>query len=93
MHDLNGNVYEWTASLYRPYGYDAADGREAVDADGGRVLRGGSWYTGPTQVRCAYRRGTSRGTGTATTGFALPGPLSKLLSCVHCPLSPENKVK
>ena len=41
--DMHGNVAEWTRSLYRPYPYDAADGRNAVDAPGKRVVRGGSW--------------------------------------------------
>ncbi len=55
LHDLSGNVYEWTATLYRPYRYEPADGREDPLADGLRVMRGGSWYVGRTNVRCAYR--------------------------------------
>lgn len=55
LHELAGNVYERTASLYRGYGDAPADGREAVDVDGLRVVRGGSWYTDRDTVRCAYR--------------------------------------
>ena len=55
MHDLSGNVYEWTATLYRPYHYDPTDGREDPLAEGIRVIRGGSWYVNRTNVRCAYR--------------------------------------
>ena len=40
--DLAGQVWEWSASLHAAYPYDALDGRNAPDAAGRRVLRGGS---------------------------------------------------
>jgi formylglycine-generating enzyme required for sulfatase activity len=55
LHDLSGNVYEWAATLYRPYRYDPTDGREDPLVEGIRVMRGGSWYLGRTNVRCANR--------------------------------------
>jgi len=53
--DMAGNVWEWTSSLYRPYPYDAADGREDPEAHGARVNRGGSWYYDAAYVQTTYR--------------------------------------
>ena len=54
-HDLSGNVWEWTSSLYRPYPYQAGDGREDLAAEGARVVRGGSWCYDLRNARCAFR--------------------------------------
>jgi formylglycine-generating enzyme len=43
LHDLAGNVWEWCSSLWKPYPYDARDGRESSAAEGLRVLRGGGF--------------------------------------------------
>ncbi|MCK4604776.1 MAG: SUMF1/EgtB/PvdO family nonheme iron enzyme [Deltaproteobacteria bacterium] len=54
--DMTGNTWDWTGSLYRPYHYDAKDGREdPVTGEGRRVVRGGSWSNFQQLVRAAYR--------------------------------------
>jgi formylglycine-generating enzyme required for sulfatase activity len=71
LHELAGNVYEWTLSLYRAYEYDPGDGREDPDVDGRRVVRGGSWYTDRNTVRCAYRDWHDVGRRSFYDGFRL----------------------
>ena len=56
LHDMHGNVAEWTRSLYVAYPY-ADDKRNALDARGKRVVRGGSWYDRPKRCTSSYRYG------------------------------------
>jgi formylglycine-generating enzyme required for sulfatase activity len=56
LYDMNGNVWEWCQSKYRPYPYRADDGREDLQGKDVRVMRGGSWLSAQKGCRSAYRR-------------------------------------
>jgi formylglycine-generating enzyme required for sulfatase activity len=53
--ELNGNVWEWTCSVYKEYLYNPKDGREALDSKDSRVLRGGAWKGTVEYLRASYR--------------------------------------
>lgn len=58
LHDLIGNVWEWTADCYREaYAGAPIDGSAVVgDAECARwSVRGGSWMTRPSRNRAAFR--------------------------------------
>ncbi|HSR31148.1 MAG TPA: formylglycine-generating enzyme family protein, partial [Anaerolineae bacterium] len=67
--DMAGNVWEWCQSLHRPYPYNAGDRREDLEAEGSRVLRGGSWWSRAWQVRCANREWDNPDGGYRPYGF------------------------
>lgn len=56
LYDMYGNVWEWCQSKYKPYPYNATDGREDLQSTEVRVLRGGSWQSSANSCRSAYRR-------------------------------------
>jgi formylglycine-generating enzyme required for sulfatase activity len=56
LYDLNGNLWEWCQSKYKPYPYSATDGRENVQDTDVRVLRGGSFESSAIGCRSTYRR-------------------------------------
>jgi toxoflavin biosynthesis protein ToxD len=53
--DMAGNASEWTSTLYDWYPYQAGDGREKTDAQGERVVRGGSYANPAQNIRTAAR--------------------------------------
>jgi formylglycine-generating enzyme required for sulfatase activity len=56
LYDMYGNVWEWCESKYRPYPFQANDGREDLQLTDVRVLRGGSWESAIRACRASYRR-------------------------------------
>ena len=69
-HDMAGNVWEWTSSLFKPYPYDPTDGRENVNSTDNRVLRGGSWCDDSRDARAACRARNHPVSAHALTGGA-----------------------
>lgn len=55
LRDITGGLWEWTATLYRPYPYRAGDGREDPRARAPRSTRGGSRINGEAFLRSANR--------------------------------------
>lgn len=55
VYDMGGNVWEWVSSVYKPYPYDATDGREDLNLPDKRVIRGGSWYFTDSYVQTSFR--------------------------------------
>jgi formylglycine-generating enzyme required for sulfatase activity/tRNA A-37 threonylcarbamoyl transferase component Bud32 len=69
LADMAGNVWEWTGSLYRPYPYSTADGREDPEATGERTIRGGAYDEGPLIARSAWRIGVPPERRLSNIGF------------------------
>jgi iron(II)-dependent oxidoreductase len=60
VHDLLGNLREWTSSVLRPYPYRADDGREPFAGAGRVVVRGASHDDAAAAAHVATRRSYDR---------------------------------
>ena len=69
LFDIAGNVWEWVSSFYLPYPYDARYGREDLEGDGNRTLRGGSWLEGAPFIRVASRHSDDPASWSYNIGF------------------------
>ncbi|MDO8597749.1 MAG: SUMF1/EgtB/PvdO family nonheme iron enzyme, partial [Sulfuricaulis sp.] len=54
--DMAGNAWEWVSSAYRPYPYNAGDGREDLKAGPVRATRGGG-HDSPAEEITTTQRG------------------------------------
>jgi formylglycine-generating enzyme required for sulfatase activity len=76
IYDMLGNVWEWTQDCYvASYKAAPADGSPQESPDGKacphHVVRGGSWYNAPQDVRSSCRGGLSSGARSGKNGLRL----------------------
>jgi len=57
IYDMTSNVYEWCDDWYAPDYYQKGPSRNPPGPGEGaaKVVRGGSWFQGTFDLRCAYR--------------------------------------
>ncbi len=62
LHNMHGNVAEWTWDWYAEYGTNPEKGRY-------KVVRGGGWNDFPKHIRLAYRSAFPADVPLYATGF------------------------
>ena len=79
LHDMHGNVWEWVEDCYNEsYAGAPSDGSAWESGNcGGRVLRGGSWYYGPRDLRSASRGWINTGIRYYLIGFRVARTLAQ----------------
>jgi len=70
VYDMAGNVWEWTCSEYaQDYGDSEQNCSDKRGNEGVRAVRGGSWNSGPGELRAAKRLARKPDYRDAMTGF------------------------
>jgi formylglycine-generating enzyme required for sulfatase activity len=77
LHDMLGNVWEWTADCWnKTHSVAPRDGTARTDGDcSRRVLRGGSWHGDPEFTRSADRGRSASGNRLDSIGFRVASTL------------------
>ena len=78
LYDMHGNVYEWVEDCWNgSYASAPSDGGARLSGDcAERVLRGGSWFIDPRDLRAAYRLWSSTGFRVINFGFRVARTLT-----------------
>ena len=78
LHDVLGNVWEWTEDCWNEsYAGAPSDGSAWKSGDcSRRVVRGGSWDLEPRNLRSAYRGGDGSGGRFVSNGFRIARTLT-----------------
>ena len=78
LHDVHGNVWEWTGDCGNgSYAGAPSDGSAWQSGEcSRRVLRGGSWFDAPRDLRSAFRYWDSAGLRVDVVGFRLARTLT-----------------
>ncbi len=71
LHDMIGNVLEWTASPWRDRKAIPANGRDAAGVSAPRAVRGASFFFNGVGLRLASRYGCTPGVRSSSIGFRL----------------------
>lgn len=79
LHDLHGNVWEWTQDCWNSsHSGNTNDGRARTSGDCGyRVMKGGSWVNRPDDIRTAQRQRYTTDYRYDDYGFRIARTLSK----------------
>ena len=89
LHDVLGNVEEWTQDCWNGEYYGAPSDGSAWETGRCeyRVLRGGSWVSTPADMRSAFRNLEDPGIRDDATGFRVARPMAgiRFRDCAECP--------